>query len=106
MHEQLASHTAHASERPFAVGSRQEEDLGVLGAQQPARGDEELPDRKPKLRRALGRAHRLVEELDVLSLLALLHVTAEGGDTGQDRDDEEDDRERARLQQLDDGEAE
>jgi hypothetical protein len=106
MHEQLASHTAHAPERSFALGGRQKEDLGVLGAEQPARGDEELPDRKPELRRALGRAHRLVEELDVLSLLALLHVAAEGGDTCEHRDDKEDDRERTRLQQLDDGEAE
>ena len=106
MHEQLALRTAHAPQRPVAVGGRKKEDLGVLGAEQPARGDEELSDGEPELRRALGRAHRLVEELDVLSLLALFHVSAEGGDAGENRDDEQDDRERASLEQLDDGEAE
>ena len=92
MHEQLALRTADAPQRPTAVGSRKEEDLRVLGAEQPARGDEELSDGEPELRRALSRAHRLVEELDVLPLLALFHVSAEGGNAGEDRDDEQDDR--------------
>ena len=79
---------------------------GVLGAQQPAGGDEKLPDREAELRRSLGRAHRLVEELHMLALLALLHVAAEGRDGGKDRDDEQEDGERANLEQLDDGQAE
>ena len=67
---------------------------------------EELSDGEPELGSALGRAHRLVEELDMLPLLALFHVAAEGGNAGEDRDDEQDDREGADLEQLDDGEAE
>ncbi len=106
VHEQLALRTADAPQGPSFVGGREKEDLGVLGAEQPTRGDEELPDREAELRRALRRAHRLVEELHVLPLLALLHVAAEGGDAGENRDDEQEDRERANLEKLDDGEAE
>ena len=91
---------------PSVVGGRQEQDLGVLGAEQPAGGDEKLPDREAELRRTLRRAHRLVEELHVLPLLALLHVAAEGRDARKDRNDEQEDGGRAHLEELDDGEAE
>jgi hypothetical protein len=42
----------------------------------------------------------------VLPLLALLHVTAEGGDAGEHGNDEEQDGERPGLEELDDGETE
>ena len=106
MHEQLAFRTADASQGPSVVGGRQEQDLGVLGAEQPTRCHEKLTDREPELRRALRRAHRLVEELDVLPLLALLHVAAEGRDGCEHRDDEQKNRGRTYPEQLDDGEAE
>ena len=106
VHQQLALRTADAAQRPLLVCGREEEDLAVLGAEQAARGDEKLPDREAELRRTLRRAHRLVEELDVLPLLALLHVAAEGRDARKDRNDEQEDSGRAHLEELDDSEAE
>ena len=106
MHEQLAFGSADAAQGAFALGSRKQEDLGVLGAKQPARGDQELPHREAELRRALRRAHRLVEELEVLPLLALLHVAAEGRDGRENRHDEQEDGGWADLEERHDREAE
>ena len=106
VHEQLALGSADAAQRTFAVGGGQEEDLGVLGPKQPARGDQQLPHCETELRCALRRAHRLVEELEVLSLLALLHVAPEGRDGRQDRNDEQEHGGGASLQERHDREAE
>ena len=105
MHEQLPFRAADAPQRPSAVGGRQQQDLGVLGAEQPARSHQQLPDREAELRRALRRAHRLVQELDVLPLLALLHVAPERRDGSEDGDDEQEDGGRPYLEELDDREA-
>ena len=51
VHEQLALRTADAPQRPLVLGGREQQDLRVLGAQQPARGDEQLPDRESELGR-------------------------------------------------------
>ena len=59
-----------------------------VGAEQATGGDEKLPDREAEFRRTLRRAHRLVEELHMLPLLALFHIAAEGGNAGENRDDE------------------
>ena len=99
MHEQLTLRTADAAQRASFVCGRQEEDLRVLGAKQASGGDEKLPDRKAELRRTLRRTHRLVEELHMLPLLALLHVAAERGDGGENGNDEQEDRERPNLEQ-------
>ena len=104
MHEQLALGTADAPQRRFVVGSRQQQDLGVLGTEQPARSHQKLADGEAELGRALGGAHRLVEELDVLPLLALLHVAAERRDGSEHRHDEQEDGCGANLEELDDGE--
>ena len=63
--------------RPSGV-QRQEQDLRVLGPQEPPRGFEQPADRLSEVGRALRRPHRLVQKLDVLALLALRHVAAEG----------------------------
>jgi hypothetical protein len=42
----------------------------------------------------------------VLPLLTLLHVSAEGRNAGENRDDEEEDGERPEHEELDDGEPE
>ena len=106
VHEQFAFGAADTAQRPLRVGGREEQDLGVLGAEQPARGDQQLTDRETVLRRSLRRPHRLVEELHVLALLALLHVAAERGDGGENRHDEQEDGERPNLEEGHDGEAE
>ena len=106
MHQQLALRTADAAQRPSLVRRREEEDLGVLGSEQAPGGDEKLPDREAKFRCTLCGAHRLVEELHVFPLLALLHVAAERGDAGENGNDEQEDRERPNLEQRHDREAE
>src|SRR5581483_10791153 len=106
MHEQLAPCPADAPQRPFLVGGREEKDLRVLGPEEPPCCDEKLPDGQAELRRALRRAHRLVQELHMLPLLALLHVAAEGCNGGEDRNDEQEDGEWPNLEQRHDGKAE
>ena len=106
MHEELALGAADAAQRALVVGGRKKQDLRILRAEEATGGHEELPNREAELRRALRRAHRLVEELQVLSLLALLHVAAERRDGCEHRHDEQEDGERAHLEELDDRQAE
>ena len=103
MHQGLAVRSADASEDRLARSRRQELDLGVLGAEQSSCRDQQLPDREAEFRRALRLAHRLVEELEVLALLPLRHVGAEGGHARERGDDEQQSGGRARLDQQDTG---
>ena len=89
LHEHLVLVDVHAADRRVVGLERQEQDLGVLGAQEPPRRPEQLADRLAEVGRALCRAHRLVEELDMLTLLALGHVAAEREPARDDGRDEQ-----------------
>ena len=78
-----------APQRSFVVGGGRSRISAYSARSSRRAATRSCPTASPNLRRALGRAHRLVEELDVLALLALLHVAAEGGRTGDDGDDEQ-----------------
>ena len=81
--------------------AREQDDLRVVGAQQPLGREEELADREAHLRRALRGAHRLVEELDVVPLHALLDVAAEREHARADGEREQEEPERPALLERD-----
>ena len=74
LHQAFTVLAAHALKRFLARHRREQEDLGVVGAEQGDGSDQQLAHREAELRGTLRRAHRLVEELDPFTLLTLVHV--------------------------------
>ena len=99
-HQGLSLRAARRPQRAVLRARRGQDDLGVLGAQELPRREEQLADRKAELRRLLRPAHRFVEEAHPLGLLPLLHVGAERQPAEHGREDEEQNRRPVGVQQL------
>ena len=102
LHQAFTVLAAHALQGFLARHRREQEDLRVVGAEQATGRDQQLAHREAELRGTLRRAHRLVEELDPLTLLTLVHVRAERDATGDHRQREQQERHGVARQQLDD----
>ena len=101
LEEALPDRRREASQCSFGGGRREQHHLGELRAQHRACGTEQLSHRGARLGRGLHRAHRPVEELEVLVAPPLRGIGTERQHAAPRREEEDPDRARVLLHQLD-----